>query len=93
MPGDRRSRPGARSRAARVVKGPRFWSRKSKSRTLSLYKFELKNLKVILGCEEATRAMVYYQRPYAARENRGLAVPDAGGAVAGGNDRGVLELS
>ena len=43
-----------------VVKGPTFRTRKSKSRTLILYNFKLKNLRALLGCKEATRAIAHY---------------------------------
>ena len=43
-----------------MVKGPTFWTRKSKDRALILYNFELKNLKVFLDCEETTRVMTRY---------------------------------
>ena len=37
-----------------------FELEKSKGRALILYNFELKNLRDLLGCEEATRAMAHY---------------------------------
>jgi len=43
-----------------VVKGLRFWTRKSKGRILILYNFELNNLRVLLSCEEANRSMTHY---------------------------------
>ena len=43
-----------------VVKGPRFWTRKSKGRALILYNFELNNLRVLLDCEETTRDIAHY---------------------------------
>ena len=37
-----------------------FELEKSKGRALMLYNFELKNLRGLLGCKEATRAMAHY---------------------------------
>ena len=51
-----------------MVKGFRFWSRKSKSRVLKglgynhIQFLAKKNLKVILGCENATRVTTHYHR-------------------------------
>jgi len=47
-------------RSVGVVKGPRFWTRKSKGRALILYNFELNNLRILLDCEETTRDMAHY---------------------------------
>ena len=46
-----------------VVKGPKFWSRKTKGRALILYNFELKNLRAMLDYEEATRALAHSHPP------------------------------
>ena len=43
-----------------VVKGLKFLTKKFKNRVLILYNFELNNLKILLDCEETTRAIAHY---------------------------------
>ena len=50
--------------AGRDVKGSKFRTRKFKYRALKnwaliLYNFDLKNLKILLGCEEVTRDIAH----------------------------------
>jgi len=56
----------------RVVKGSRFWTRKSKGRALILYNFELNNLKALLGCEETARIMAHYHPYIQVKSNQSL---------------------